>query len=71
MFRYFDLLAPVLGDNSVLSEVDSAVVDATLSPFIDKDPAVCKFKYGPLNKCNLCHYAFVHGIVMLLFVLFR
>ncbi|XP_047191851.1 uncharacterized protein zgc:113263 isoform X3 [Scophthalmus maximus] len=37
-FRYFHLLAPVLGDDSVHADVDSTAADATLQPFMDKDP---------------------------------
>ncbi|XP_039998707.1 uncharacterized protein zgc:113263 isoform X1 [Xiphias gladius] len=37
VFRYFHLLAPVLGDDSVYADVDSTAVDA-LQPFTDKDP---------------------------------
>ncbi|XP_041820105.1 uncharacterized protein zgc:113263 isoform X2 [Chelmon rostratus] len=37
-FRYFDLLAPVLGDNSVYADVDSTAADATLQPIMDEDP---------------------------------
>ncbi|XP_071358596.1 uncharacterized protein [Trachinotus anak] len=38
VFRYFHLLAPVLGDDSVYADVDSAAADAALQPFMDKDP---------------------------------
>ncbi|XP_037317790.2 uncharacterized protein zgc:113263 isoform X1 [Pungitius pungitius] len=37
VFRYFHLLAPVLGDESVCPEVDGAAADATLLPLMDKD----------------------------------
>ncbi|XP_056223663.1 uncharacterized protein zgc:113263 isoform X1 [Seriola aureovittata] len=37
VFRYFHLLAPVLGDDSLFADVDSAAVDATLQSFMDKD----------------------------------
>ncbi|XP_034434543.1 uncharacterized protein zgc:113263 isoform X1 [Hippoglossus hippoglossus] len=37
-FRYFHLLAPVLGDNTVVPDMDSSAADATLQPFMDKDP---------------------------------
>ncbi|XP_076578481.1 uncharacterized protein LOC143314985 isoform X3 [Chaetodon auriga] len=37
-FRYFDLLAPVLGDNSVYADVDSTAADATMQPMMDEDP---------------------------------
>ncbi|XP_068163009.1 uncharacterized protein zgc:113263 isoform X2 [Antennarius striatus] len=36
-YRYFNLLAPVLGDNSAEADVDISVADATLQPFLDKD----------------------------------
>ncbi|XP_027128087.1 uncharacterized protein zgc:113263 isoform X1 [Larimichthys crocea] len=36
-YRYFHLLAPVLGDNSVYADVDSIAADTTLQPFMDKD----------------------------------
>lgn len=49
MFRYFHLLAPVLGDDSVFAEVDSSAPDVTLQPFMDKDPDMCRF------KCNQIH----------------
>ncbi|XP_034381657.1 uncharacterized protein LOC117725905 isoform X2 [Cyclopterus lumpus] len=38
VFRYFHLLAPVLGDDSVHPEVDGAAADATLQPLMDNDP---------------------------------
>ncbi|XP_067437306.1 uncharacterized protein zgc:113263 isoform X3 [Thunnus thynnus] len=38
VFRYFDLLAPVLGDNSVFADVDGTAADATLQTLMDKDP---------------------------------
>nr|XP_046235057.1 uncharacterized protein zgc:113263 isoform X4 [Scatophagus argus] len=38
VFRYFDLLAPVLGDNSAYADVDSITVDSTVQPLMDKDP---------------------------------
>lgn len=45
MFRYFHLLAPVLGDNSVYADVDStAAADATVQPLMDNDPDMCRFK---------------------------
>ncbi|XP_044041382.1 uncharacterized protein zgc:113263 isoform X2 [Siniperca chuatsi] len=37
VFRYFHLLAPVLGD-SMYANVDSTAADATLQPLMDKDP---------------------------------
>ncbi|XP_042367628.1 uncharacterized protein zgc:113263 isoform X2 [Plectropomus leopardus] len=37
-FRYFHLLAPVLGDDSMYADVDSTAADTTLQPFMDKDP---------------------------------
>ncbi|XP_051248459.1 uncharacterized protein zgc:113263 isoform X2 [Dicentrarchus labrax] len=37
-FRYFHLLAPVLGDNSVYVDVDSIAANATEQPLMDKDP---------------------------------
>lgn len=43
MFRYFHLLAPVLGDESVCHEVDGAAADATLLPLTDKDADMCRF----------------------------
>ncbi|XP_075967913.1 uncharacterized protein LOC142971160 isoform X3 [Anarhichas minor] len=38
VFRYFHLLAPVLGDNSVCPEVESAAADASLDPLMETDP---------------------------------
>ncbi|XP_018542489.1 uncharacterized protein zgc:113263 isoform X2 [Lates calcarifer] len=38
VFRYFHLLAPVLGDDSAYTDVDSTASDATIQPFMDKDP---------------------------------
>lgn len=49
MFRYFHLLAPVLGDDSVGTDVDTTLADTTLQPLMDKDPEICRFKY------DLCH----------------
>ncbi|KAF3705093.1 Zinc finger and SCAN domain-containing protein 29 Zinc finger protein 690 [Channa argus] len=37
VFRYYHLLAPVLGDNSVSADVDSTPADASLQPLMDKD----------------------------------
>ncbi|KAM6895684.1 uncharacterized protein FYW49_019554 [Xenentodon cancila] len=37
VFRYFNLLAPVLGDNSVLADVDNTAADAPLDPLMDSD----------------------------------
>lgn len=36
-FRYFHLLAPVLGDESVYADVDSTAADTSLQPLMDKD----------------------------------
>lgn len=44
MFRYYHLLAPVLGDNSVCADVDSTAADATLQPLIDEDSGLCRCK---------------------------
>lgn len=44
MFRYFHLLAPVLGDDSVYADVDSSAADATFQPFMDTDTDMCRFK---------------------------
>ncbi|XP_037616507.1 uncharacterized protein zgc:113263 isoform X1 [Sebastes umbrosus] len=39
VFRYFHLLAPVLGDNSVYADVDStAAAEAAVQPLMDNDP---------------------------------
>nr|XP_033470495.1 uncharacterized protein zgc:113263 isoform X3 [Epinephelus lanceolatus] len=40
VFRYFHLLAPVLGDDSVCTDVDTTVADTTLQPLMDKDPEI-------------------------------
>lgn len=56
MFRYFNVLAPVLGDNCVYADVGSAPGDATWQPFMDKDPDMCRLKYNQV--CNLCYRAF-------------
>lgn len=40
MFRYFHLLAPVLGDDSVHAEVHSIAADVPLQPLMDKDPDI-------------------------------
>ncbi|XP_033989543.1 uncharacterized protein zgc:113263 isoform X1 [Trematomus bernacchii] len=37
VFRYFHLLAPVLGDDSVNADVDSTAADTTLQPLTDND----------------------------------
>ncbi|XP_074554138.1 uncharacterized protein LOC141810457 isoform X2 [Halichoeres trimaculatus] len=39
-FRYFHLLAPVLGDDSVFVDVDSATTDSNMQPYIDNDPDI-------------------------------
>lgn len=43
VFRYYNLLAPVLGGGSVCADVDSTADDATLHPLIDKDSDMCRF----------------------------
>ncbi|XP_038594975.1 uncharacterized protein zgc:113263 [Micropterus salmoides] len=40
VFRYFHLLAPVLGDDSVHAEVHSIAADVPLQPLMDKDPDI-------------------------------
>ncbi|XP_041833750.1 uncharacterized protein zgc:113263 isoform X2 [Melanotaenia boesemani] len=40
VFRYFNLLAPVLGDHAMLADVDSTVADANVEPFMDSDPVL-------------------------------
>ncbi|XP_069556074.1 uncharacterized protein [Brachyistius frenatus] len=40
VFRYFLLLAPVLGDDSVFADRDSSAADATLQPLMDSDPVL-------------------------------
>ncbi|XP_028256520.1 uncharacterized protein LOC114432607 isoform X2 [Parambassis ranga] len=41
VFRYFNLLAPVLGNDTVFAEVDSTpAADATLLPIMDNDPVL-------------------------------
>ncbi|XP_073336441.1 uncharacterized protein [Pagrus major] len=37
-YRYFDLLAPVLGDNSVYADVDISASEATVQPLMGNDP---------------------------------
>lgn len=39
-FRYFNLLAPVLGDDSMYTNVDSGAADAALQPLMDNDPDI-------------------------------
>lgn len=46
LFRYFQLLDPVLGDDSLYADVDGAGSDGTMQPLLDKDPDMCMF---------LCH----------------
>lgn len=41
MFRYYHLLAPVLGDGSVCAGVDTAA-DAALQPLTDEESDLCK-----------------------------
>lgn len=43
MFRYYNLLAPVLGGGSVCADVDSTADDATLQLLNDKDCDMCRF----------------------------
>lgn len=50
-FRYFDLLAPVLGDKSRYSDVDSGPADVTMQPLMDNEPDMCRLKY---NQCTTC-----------------
>lgn len=38
MFRYFHVMAPVLGDNSGFGDMDNSVADAILQPLLDQDP---------------------------------
>lgn len=44
MFRYFHVLAPVLGDDSGFGAMDNSVADAILEPLLDQDPDICMFK---------------------------
>ncbi|XP_061570539.1 uncharacterized protein zgc:113263 isoform X2 [Cololabis saira] len=37
VFRYFNLLAPVLGDKAVIPDVDITAADATVEPLMDSD----------------------------------
>lgn len=63
VFRYYNLLAPVLGDGSVCANVDSTADNATLQPLIDKDCDMCRLKTTKiiyavwvvthLNNCTL------------------
>lgn len=39
MFRYFNLLAPVLGDDSIFTDVDTSAADA---PLMDSEPVLCR-----------------------------
>uniref|UniRef100_A0A1A7X1R3 Myb-like domain-containing protein n=1 Tax=Iconisemion striatum TaxID=60296 RepID=A0A1A7X1R3_9TELE len=38
VFRYFNLLAPVLGDDSGFADADVSTAEATLDPILDADP---------------------------------
>ncbi|XP_030005672.1 uncharacterized protein LOC115429965 isoform X2 [Sphaeramia orbicularis] len=40
MFRYYHVLAPVLGDIAGFAEMDNSVADAILQPLLDQDPDV-------------------------------
>lgn len=53
-FRYFNLLAPVLGDESVFAEVEST--DATIQPLMDSEPVLCRFIYTFNSAVFLCVY---------------
>ncbi|XP_037551945.1 uncharacterized protein zgc:113263 [Nematolebias whitei] len=39
-FRYFNLLAPVLGDDLLFTDADSSAADATLEHILEADPAL-------------------------------
>ncbi|KAA8580146.1 hypothetical protein FQN60_005681 [Etheostoma spectabile] len=53
VFRYFTLLAPVLGD-SVYADVESTASDTASQTLMDlKDPDMCRFKY---EQIYLCHH---------------
>lgn len=43
-FRYFNLLAPVLGDDLMFTDADSSAADTTLDQIMDADPSICRFK---------------------------
>lgn len=53
-FRYFNLLAPVLGDESMFAPVDST--DATLQPLMDNEPVLCGFTQPVSNTQGYCAY---------------
>ncbi|XP_059181672.1 uncharacterized protein zgc:113263 isoform X2 [Centropristis striata] len=38
VFRYFNLLAPVLGEDFMYADVDTTAADTALQPIMDKDP---------------------------------
>uniref|UniRef100_A0A1A8H6R9 Myb-like domain-containing protein n=1 Tax=Nothobranchius korthausae TaxID=1143690 RepID=A0A1A8H6R9_9TELE len=40
VFRYFNLLAPVLGDDSGIADADVSAAEATLEPILDADPVL-------------------------------
>ncbi|XP_029901373.1 uncharacterized protein LOC115354954 isoform X2 [Myripristis murdjan] len=49
LFRYFQLLDPVLGDDSLYADVDGAGGDGTMHPLLDKDPDM----YDQASTCHL------------------
>lgn len=51
-FRYFNLLAPVLGDDLMFTDADSSAADATLEHILDADPALCRFKSVYIHVCR-------------------
>lgn len=57
MFRYFNLLAPVLGDDLMFTDVDSSVADAALDQIMDADPGFCRFKPVQMNYRSVVHYS--------------
>lgn len=55
MFRYFNLLAPVLGNELVFVDVDGSASDTAVEPLMDHDPAMCTYKCDDAFLFALAH----------------
>lgn len=64
MFRYYHLLAPVLGgDDSLYADVDASATDATLQSLMEEDPELCKFSNDQIHLFKFCYYIIICPIL--------
>lgn len=59
-FRYYNLLAPVLGDAFEYADEDASPADAALQPFLEKGPDMCR-----LTDAHLARFRGIHHVNVL------